>query len=162
MSGFLAGGIRPIGSEWLDGKGGIISATAVLALALPRPQEPDVRRLQQLGFKIGLLVGASQRVTSLRANDVPGEERAEVSRDLDAVFGTPPGQRWAGLVFPKPPPPPSFPYPDVAEYRLALVLTDVERLPQLIPAPSRYGNEASFGDSHLTALWVLRAPGSKP
>jgi hypothetical protein len=162
MSGFVAGGIRPIGTEWIDEKGGVISATAVLALALPRPQEPDARRLQQIGFKIGLLVDAGQQVRSLSANGVAGAERPEVSADLAAVFGTPPGERWVGVVFPKPPPPPIFPYPDVAEYRLVLVLTGIKELPQLIPAPSRYGNEASFAESHLTALWVIRAPAGQP
>ena len=36
------------------------------------------------------------------------------------------------------------------------MLTEVRELPQLISAPTRYGNDGSFGDSHLTCLWVVR------
>ena len=155
MSGYHAGGIRAISGEWEDEKGGVVRAVAVLALALPSPPDVERTRLDRLGFKIGLLIRDGQRITSLLAASEPSLEDAAVTRDLDAVFGTPAGYRWVGRVFAKPPIA-TYPTPGVAEYRLELVLTEARALPQLISAPSRYGNEGSFGDSHLTSLWVVR------
>lgn len=155
MSGYHAGGIRAISGEWEDEKAGVVRAVAVLALALPSPPEVERTRLDRLGFKIGLLIRDGQRITSLLAASEPSVEDDTVTRDLAAVFGTPGGQRWSGRVFTKPPVP-NYPTADVAEYSLELVLTEARELPQLIAAPSRYGNEGSFGESHLTSLWVVR------
>jgi hypothetical protein len=155
MSGFHAGGIRAIGAEWVDEKAGVVRATAVLALALPSPPEIERARLDRLGFKIGLLIRNGQQITSLRAANEASTEDAAVTADLAAVFGTPAGQRWSGRVFAKAPTP-LYPVAAIAEYPLELVLTNARELPQLIDAPSRYGNEGSFADSHLTALWAVR------
>ena len=155
MSGYHAGGIRAISGEWEDEKAGVVRAVAVFALALPSPPDVERTRLGRLGFKIGLLIRDGQRISSLLASNEPSVEDEAVTRDLAAVFGTPAGHRWVGRVFRKPPIP-TYPTPGVAEYRLELVLTEVRELPQLISAPSRYGNEGSFGDSHLTSLWVVR------
>jgi hypothetical protein len=155
VSGFHAGGIRAISGEWEDEKAGVVKAVAVLALALPSPPEIERTRLDRLGFKIGLLIRNGQQISRLLAANEPSVEDAAVTRDLAAVFGTPTGHRWSGRVFGKPPGP-SYPTASVAEYGLELVLTNARELPQLISAPSRYGNEGSFGDSHLTSLWVVR------
>ncbi len=155
MSGFHAGGIRAISSEWEDEQAGVVKAVAVLALALPSPPEVERSRLDRLGFKIGLLIREGQQISRLLASNEPSVEDEAVRRDLAAVFGTPTGHRWAGRVFRKPPVP-TYPATDVAEYSLELVLTNARELPQLISAPSRYGNEGSFGESHLTSLWVVR------
>jgi hypothetical protein len=157
MSGFPAGGIRAISSEWEDQKAGVLRAVAVLSLALPTPPEVETARLVRFGFKIGLLIRDGQRIVTLLASAEPSEEDERVTRDLANVFGTPAGSLWVGHVFKKPPIP-SYPVADVAEYALELVLTGVTELPQMIPAPSRYGNEGSFGQSHLTALWVVQRP----
>ncbi len=161
MPGFYASGIRPTSSQWDDEKGGVIRAIAVLALALPTPSQVEVSRLGRLGFKIGLLIRGGQQVVSLAASGELSQEAEQVSRDLVTVFGAPAGYRWVGRVF-KQPPVPVYPVPDVAEYKLEMVLAGASDLPQLIPAPSRYGNDESFSESHLTALWfVQRPPGSR-
>jgi hypothetical protein len=155
MSGYAAGGIRAIGAEWEDEKAGVVRAVAVLAAVLPLPPDIETRRLAQLGFKIGLLIRDGQQISSLLASTEPSVEDAGVTRDLIEVFGMEAGHRWVGRVFKKPPVP-DYPRPDVAEYRLEMVLTDARDLPQLIPAAYRYGNEASFAESYLTSLWVVR------
>ena len=96
-----------------------------------------------------------QRISSLLASTEPSAEDAAVTRDLIEVFGMPVGYRWTGRVFTRPPIP-DYPKPDVAEYRLEMVLTDARELPQMIPSAYRYGNEASFAESYLTSLWVVR------
>ena len=155
MSGFLAGGIRAISAELEDEKAGVVRAAAVLAAVLPSPPEIETGRLARLGFKIGLLIRDGQRISSLLASTEPSAEDAAVTRDLIEVFGMPVGYRWAGRVFTRPPIP-DYPKPDVAEYRLEMVLTDARELPQMIPSAYRYGNEASFAESYLTSLWVVR------
>jgi hypothetical protein len=155
MSGYAAGGIRAIGAEWDDEKAGVVRAEAVLAAVLPVPPDVETRRLAQLGFKIGLLIRDGQQITSLVASNEPSVEDAAVTRDLIRVFGMEAGSRWVGRVFSRPPVP-TYPRPDVAEYTLEMVLTEARELPQLIPAAYRYGNEASFAQSYLSSLWVVR------
>jgi hypothetical protein len=158
MSGFFAGGIRAISSAWEDEAAGVVRAVARLALALPPSFEVEAERLGRLGFKIGLLVRDGQRVERLLASSEPSYDDAQVTSDLQTVFETPAGTRWVGRVFHRPPVP-TFPVADIAEYELELVLTGATQLPQGLHAPSRYGNEGSFAESHLTALWVVQPPG---
>jgi hypothetical protein len=157
MPGYYASGIRPIRNEWRDEKAGILRAEAVLALALPTPSQPEITQLARLGFKMGLLIREGQQILSLVAAAELSQEDRQVTQDLATVFGTPAGSIWVGRVFGKPPVP-SYPVANVAEYPLEMVLSGVSDLPQMIPAPSRYGNAASFAQSHLTALWFLQRP----
>lgn len=158
MSGYHASGIRQQYSLW-ETRPTVVRTFAILSLALPAPPETERAggRLRDLGIKLGLLVHQTQQVRELTCAGVAGQESAGVTADLDRVFGTPPGERWRGFVF-KPAPVPTYPMPTIAEYSLVMVLDGIATLPQLIPAPSRYGNEASFAESYLSALWVVPAP----
>jgi len=158
MPQFHASGIRAIRTEWQDEGAGVLRAEAILSLALPTAYQAEATRLATLGFKMGLLIRDGQQILSMVASAEPSEEDPRVRQDLTTVFGTPAGSVWVGRVF-KRPPVPSYPVVDVAEYALELVLNGVSELPQMIPAPSRYGNDTSFAQSHLTALWVLQRPG---
>jgi hypothetical protein len=157
MSGFIVGGIVSDGGT-LDEKSGELVATASLSLTLPSPPDEKTRqafeRLGRLGFKIGLLLEDAHQIAEFLAGGIAAAEDAAVTTDLTAVFGSFPGRRWVGLVFKSPPPYDTI-EPNVARYRLRLRLRGVRRLPLLIPAPSRYGNAASFAESHLPALWTI-------
>jgi hypothetical protein len=105
---------------------------------------------------MGLLIRNDQQILSLVASAEPSEEDRQVSQDLAAAFGTPAGSVWVGRIFRKPPVP-SYPVVNVAEYPLELVLSGADP-PQMIPVPVRYGNNASFAQSYLTALWFVQRP----
>jgi hypothetical protein len=163
VSGFIGGGIVSDGSEWYDEQNRVLIETAALSLTLPTPTSDlttgAFERLGRLGFKIGLLLENGLQIEELVAGGVTAQESPSVSADLASVFGSSPGHRWVGLTFK---PAPSFDtiQPNVAMYQLRLRLRGVQRFPQLIPAPSRFGNDASFSDSYLSALWVVDRPTS--
>jgi hypothetical protein len=161
VSGFVAGGIVAEQSEWYDEKRSTVIATATMALTLPSPDGPGfqgaVQLLGRLGFKIGLLLNDGQRVEELLASGVAAAENQAIAADLTRVFGVRPGQHWVGLAF-NSPPPAEIVQPNVARYKLRLRLSGARQFPQLVSAPSRYGNEASFSTSYLSALWVIEAP----
>jgi hypothetical protein len=161
MSGFVAGGIVAVRSAWYEEKGAVLIATATLSLTLPSPPtaltEQGLDRLRRLGFKIGFLLEDTLRAEEFVAAGVRALESAPVGADLTRVFGSSPGRRWVGFIFTSAPPPESI-SPNVARYQVSLRLAGVRQFPQLVPAPSRYGNETSFADSHLSALWVIERP----
>lgn len=158
MSGFYASGIRQQYSVW-EAAPTVVRTFATLSLALPAPPEAEraTGRLRNLGIKMGLLVREGQQVQQLTCGGGVGQVNDAVSADLASVFGTPIGNRWLGFVF-KPLPEATHPIPTIAEYSLVLVLAGITTLPQLVPAPSRYGNDQSFAASYLSALWVVPAP----
>jgi hypothetical protein len=157
VSGFIAGGIVSDKGEY-DEKTGVLVVTARLSLTLPTP--PDARttqafeRLSRLSFKIGLSLEDTQQIEEFTAGGNAAEETPAVAADLTGVFGSLPGRRWIGLTFKSPPPYETI-QPNVVTYHLRLRLRGVHHLPQLIPAPSRYGNAGSFAESYLSALWVI-------
>ena len=155
--GFL---VRTELSAWHGPEPFTLSVKGTLYATLSSDLRRDKRHLQQLGLKFGLRIGTAQTVQELTVAGRRLRERTEVSNDLQAVFGGPPSDRWAGFVTGKPVTA-KYAATNVAQFPVSLRLTDVRQLPQLVPVVVRYDNTMSFAASFLHGLWYLPAPPAK-
>jgi len=155
--GFL---VRTELSAWHGPEPFTLQVKGTLYATLSSDLQRDRRHLRQFGLKFGLRIGSAQKVQELAVGGRRLKEQTPVSNDLQAVFGGPPSDRWAGFVTGKPVTP-KYAAANVVQFPVSLRLTDVRQVPQLVPVVVRYDNRMSFAASFLHGLWYLPPPPAK-